>query len=74
MSVADSASNIVVARLTETSAGGDYTVADLRSTIRDQLQQERSIRRLLDQLRKEVYVSIRVDDLVRGEGPGGDAP
>jgi peptidyl-prolyl cis-trans isomerase SurA len=68
------APKFVVARITETSAGGDYTVADLRSTIRDQLQQERSIRRLLDQLRKEVYVSIRVDDLVRGEGPGGDAP
>ncbi|HET7457221.1 MAG TPA: peptidylprolyl isomerase [Gemmatimonadaceae bacterium] len=64
----------VVARVTEINPGGEYTVADLRSTIRDQLQQERSIRRLLDDLRKDVYVSIRVDDLVPSERPGAAAP
>ena len=68
------APKFVVARVTETAAGGEYTVADLRTTIRDQLQQERSIRRLLDDLRKQVYVAIRVDDLVSGERPGESAP
>jgi peptidyl-prolyl cis-trans isomerase SurA len=52
----------VVAQLLTATEGGDYTVADLRNTIREQLQQERSIRRLLDDLRKQTYVSIRLDD------------
>ena len=68
------APKFVVARITDISAGGEYTVADLRTTIRDQLQQERSIRRLLDDLRKEVYVSIRVDDLLAGERPAIATP
>lgn len=59
----------VVARITEANEGGDYTVADLRTSIRDQLQQERSIRRLLDDLRKQTYVSIRLDDLASAVSP-----
>jgi peptidyl-prolyl cis-trans isomerase SurA len=50
----------VVAQLTLATEGGDYTVADLHEQVREQLQQERSFRRLLDQLRKETYVSIRL--------------
>ncbi|MFN8580637.1 MAG: peptidylprolyl isomerase [Gemmatimonadaceae bacterium] len=40
---------------------GEYTVKDLRSQIRDQLQQEKSFRRLIDSLKKETYVAIRLD-------------
>jgi peptidyl-prolyl cis-trans isomerase SurA len=50
----------VVLQVTEMSDAGDYTVADLRETIRSQLQQERSFRRLLDSLRRATYVSIRM--------------
>jgi peptidyl-prolyl cis-trans isomerase SurA len=50
----------VVAQLVSQTEGGEYTIADLRTTFRDQLAQERSIRRLLDTLRKDVYVSIRM--------------
>jgi peptidyl-prolyl cis-trans isomerase SurA len=50
----------VVAQLTSVQEGGDYTVADLRGNIRDQLAEERSIRRVLDGLRKQTYVSIRL--------------
>ena len=50
----------VVLQVTEMSAAGDYTVADLRETIRSQLQQERSFRRLLDSLRRATYVSVRM--------------
>lgn len=42
---------------------GEYTVKDLRDQIRDQLQQEKSFRRLIDSLKKEIYVSIRMDGL-----------
>ncbi len=34
---------------------------DLRAQIREQLQQEKSFRRLIDALKKEIYVAIRLD-------------
>lgn len=42
---------------------GEYTIKDLREQIRDQLQQEKSFRRLIDTLKKEIYVSIRMESL-----------
>ena len=59
----------VVAQLLTANEGGDYTVADLRTQIREQLQQERSIRRVLDELRRETYVSLRLE----GAGPAASA-
>jgi peptidyl-prolyl cis-trans isomerase SurA len=50
----------VVAQIIEAREGGDFTLTDFRTSIRDQLQQERAMRRLIDQLRKETYVSIRI--------------
>jgi len=41
--------------------GGDYTVADWKDQIRNQLTQEKQIRRALDQLRREQYVRILFD-------------
>lgn len=55
----------VVAQLLTATEGGDYTVADLRTTIKEQLSQERAYRRLLDSLRKDVYVSLRLDTAAR---------
>ena len=52
----------VVAQLVTADEGGEYTLADLRERVRQQLQEENSIRRFLDNLRKEIYVSIRIDD------------
>ena len=51
----------VVAQLLTVDPGGDYTLADLRERVRAQLVEEGSIRRFLDGLRKEMYVSIRLD-------------
>jgi peptidyl-prolyl cis-trans isomerase SurA len=51
----------VVAQILSSTEGGEYTVADLRQQIRDELRQERSIRHLLDSLRKDKYVSVRID-------------
>jgi peptidyl-prolyl cis-trans isomerase SurA len=50
----------VVAQLATVDAGGEYTLADLRERVRQQLVEEGSIRRFLDNLRKEAYVSVRL--------------
>jgi peptidyl-prolyl cis-trans isomerase SurA len=52
----------VVAQVTTMKEGGDYTVADLRQSIRDQLAQERGIRRFLDGLKRETLVAVMLDD------------
>jgi peptidyl-prolyl cis-trans isomerase SurA len=48
----------VVMQLTDVIEGGDYTVQEVRERMRQQLSQERSFRRLLDQLKRETYVRV----------------
>lgn len=50
----------VVVALQSTSDGGEYTVDDLRQRLRDQLSQEKAMRRMLDQLRRSTYVAVRI--------------
>ena len=50
---------VVVSMLTSVE-GGDFTIDDLRERIREQLSQEKAMRRMLDQLRQTTYVSIRI--------------
>jgi peptidyl-prolyl cis-trans isomerase SurA len=45
--------------VTATDAG-EYNPAEIREQIRAQLADERSIRQLLDDLRKQTYVSVRM--------------
>jgi hypothetical protein len=52
----------VVAQITVMKEGGDYTVTDLRQQIRDQLAQERGIRRFLDGLRRQMFVAVMLDE------------
>lgn len=47
-----------VLQVTERVDAGEYTAADLRARIRQQLQGEKQGRRMLDQLRKEQYVHV----------------
>ena len=51
----------VVAQLVTTEEGGEYTLSDLRERVRAQLVEEGSIRRFLDSLRRETYVSVRLN-------------
>jgi peptidyl-prolyl cis-trans isomerase SurA len=51
---------IVILQLQTSEEGGEMKVADVRDRIRSQLSQEKTARRILDQLRKELYVSIRM--------------
>jgi peptidyl-prolyl cis-trans isomerase SurA len=53
----------VVLQLQTAAEGGEFTLADMRERIRDQLRQENSFRRLLDSLRRQTYVSVRLDGL-----------
>jgi peptidyl-prolyl cis-trans isomerase SurA len=48
----------VVVLVTDRVEGGEFTVADLRDRIRQQLTEERQLRRMLDQLRREQFVKI----------------
>lgn len=59
----------VVAQLATRDEGGEYTLKDLRERVRAQLVEEGSYRRYLDALRKEMFVSIRLDSPVIGAGP-----
>lgn len=53
-------SKAVVLQLTTVEEGGEMKLTDVRERIRAQLAQEKTARRILDQLRKEMYVSIRM--------------
>jgi peptidyl-prolyl cis-trans isomerase SurA len=53
-------SKVVVLQLTSAEDGGEMKLTDVRERIRAQLVQEKTARRILDQLRKEMYVSIRM--------------
>jgi peptidyl-prolyl cis-trans isomerase SurA len=55
------APKFVILQLLSAAEGGEFTLSDMRDRIRDQLRQENSIRRLLDSLRRQTYVSVRLD-------------
>jgi peptidyl-prolyl cis-trans isomerase SurA len=54
------AKKYVAAHIETAAEGGEYTVADLRSKIRDELSQEHAMRRLIDGLRKQTFVSVKL--------------
>jgi peptidyl-prolyl cis-trans isomerase SurA len=54
------AKKFVVAQIVKADDGGDYTLADFKNQVRDQLAQERGMRRVIDQMRKDLYVSVRI--------------
>jgi peptidyl-prolyl cis-trans isomerase SurA len=59
-------SKVVVAQLAAVDEGGERTLKEMRELVRGQLAQEGGIRRFLDGLRRQSYVSLRLDD----PGPG----
>jgi peptidyl-prolyl cis-trans isomerase SurA len=59
----------VVLQLTDVVEAGDYTVEEVRDRMRQQLSQERSFRRLLDQLKKETYVRTHPIEPFLAKGP-----
>jgi peptidyl-prolyl cis-trans isomerase SurA len=59
----------VVLQLTDVIEAGDYTVEEVRDRMRTQLSQERSFRRLIDQLKRETYVRIHPIEPFLAKGP-----
>ena len=59
----------VVLQLTDVIEAGDYTVEEVRDRMRQQLSQERSFRRLLDQLKAETYVRTYPVEPFLARGP-----
>ena len=49
-----------VAQVLAIKPPGAYTLAEHQERIRKQLREEKSIRRTLDNLRREMYVSLRL--------------
>ena len=54
-------SKFVIAQITFLDEAGDFTLAEMRERIRSQLSEERSMRRLIDNLKKLTYISVRYD-------------
>jgi peptidyl-prolyl cis-trans isomerase SurA len=59
----------VVAQLINVQEEGDYTIQDLRNQIRAQLGEEKSMRRLLDDLRGQMFVAIMLDEPKKASTP-----
>jgi peptidyl-prolyl cis-trans isomerase SurA len=57
---ARAAKKYVVSQVVKADDGGEYTLSDFKNQIRDQLAQERGMRRVIDQMKKELYVSVRI--------------
>jgi peptidyl-prolyl cis-trans isomerase SurA len=53
----------VVVQVTFMDEAGEYTLDEVRDRIRAQLSEERSMRRLIDGLKKQTYVAIQWDPL-----------
>ena len=51
----------VIVQITFLDEAGEYTLPEMRARIRSQLSEERSMRRLIDTLKKQTYVSVRYD-------------
>ena len=51
----------VIAQVSFLDEAGEYTLSEMRERIRAQLSEERSMRRLIDNLKKQTYVSVRYD-------------
>jgi len=59
----------VVLQLTDVIEAGDYTVEEVRDRMRESLSQERSFRRLIDQLKRETYVRTHPIEPFLAKGP-----
>jgi peptidyl-prolyl cis-trans isomerase SurA len=51
----------VVARLETVDEGGERTLAEMRELVRADMAQQGGVRRYLDTLRQQMYVSVRID-------------
>jgi peptidyl-prolyl cis-trans isomerase SurA len=53
----------IVAKLIALDAGGEWTLDDARESIRQQIQQDRMLQRVVNELRESTYIEIRFEGL-----------
>lgn len=58
----------VIAQVTFLDEAGEWSLSEARERIREQLSEERKMRRLIDNLKKQTYVSVRYDPSKQGDG------
>jgi peptidyl-prolyl cis-trans isomerase SurA len=62
---ANKAQKFVVLKVTMSVAAGDYPEAEVKQRLREQVSEAKTVRKLIDSLKKATYVSIRLDDTER---------
>ena len=65
---ADDTPKFVVARLESVAEGGEQTLAEMREVVRSNLAERGAARRMIDNLKKQTYVSIRLSAVERTPG------
>ncbi len=66
---------VVVAKLNTVESGGDLTLAEVKERFRSRLAEEGGVKRLMETLRKQNYVSVRTEGLFLVPPPAaGTAP
>ncbi|MDB4883453.1 MAG: Peptidylprolyl isomerase [Gemmatimonadetes bacterium] len=65
---------VVVAQLVTVDAGGELTLTEVKERFRSRLADEGGVRRLLDALRKQTYVSVRPEAIASVPLPAAPAP
>jgi peptidyl-prolyl cis-trans isomerase SurA len=65
---------VVVAQLATVDAGGEMTLKEVKERFRSRLAEEGGVRRLLDALRKQTYVSVRPAAIAATPLPAAPAP
>jgi peptidyl-prolyl cis-trans isomerase SurA len=58
---ANNAQKFVVLKVTTSIPAGDYPESEVRLRLREQVSEGKTVRKLVDQLRKSSYVSVRLD-------------
>lgn len=57
----------IIAQVTFLDEAGEWSLSEARERIREQLSEERKMRRLIDNLKKQTYVSVRYDPTKQGD-------
>jgi peptidyl-prolyl cis-trans isomerase SurA len=65
---------IAVAQLVTVDAGGELTLTEVKERFRGRLSEEGGVRRLLDGLRKQTYVSVRTNAVALSPLPAAPSP
>jgi peptidyl-prolyl cis-trans isomerase SurA len=58
---ANKAQKFVVLKVTMSVAAGDYPEAEVKQRLREQVSEAKTVRKLIDSLKKATYVSVRLD-------------